>query len=74
MILCTGELFILTALFFFYTGTPGHNVKTTLIKTSVKVKVKVKGEARAKAGNQLVYIYVRFSRNVDISHPHSYIW
>ena len=46
MIFWTGELFVLTALFLH--RNPGHNVKTTLIKTSVKVKGKGKGKAYMK--------------------------
>ena len=40
MIFWTDELFVLSHSFILHRN-PGHNVKTTLIKTIVKVKVKV---------------------------------
>ena len=42
MIIWTDELFVLSHSFILHRN-PGHNVKTTLIKTIVKVKVKVLG-------------------------------
>ena len=45
----TGELFVLEALFLH--RNPGHNVKTTLIKTSVKVKVKTNHVEPDSCGN-----------------------